>query len=236
MRRAIALIELIFAIVIIGISLLAIPNIVGVTAKSSNEAFTQEAISNGFSYMGMILAQYWDEVNTDSKYNTSILYVKSGDSELKEAVDDNGNPLGRRIGSPISTPRRFAKDINGVKLYATSPTNLGLETAETTPDDIDDFHNRTTTLKNIEATTTDSGDYKDTSITLYTQVKYVSDKTNYKLAHITFNNPFDTNVPNSSNIKLITLTITSPNDPNKFIIFRAFSSNIGAAKIKERLF
>ena len=237
MKKAVALIELIFAIVIIGLSLLSIPNIIGMSTKSSNEAFTQEAISNGFSFMGMILAQYWDEVVTDPKYNSSILYVKNGDSELEEAKDAYGNLLGIRVGSALSTSRRFAKDINGTKIYATSPSHFGVDVNDTVADDIDDFHNSSTTLQNIESTTPESGDYKDISITMNVKVAYILDSNNYSATSINFDNPFNNiSATQSTNIKAITLQITSSNDPTKNIIFRAFSCNIGAGEIKERLF
>jgi type II secretory pathway pseudopilin PulG len=237
MKKGIALIELIFAIVIMGIALVSVPNLIAITSKSSNEAFTQEAISSGFSYMGMILSQYWDEKLTDEDFSPTILYVKSGDSELEEAKDNFGNPLGRRVGSPLSTSRRFAKDINGVKIFAADMLSQELSD-DNSPDDVDDFNNKSFTLVNNEVTDPVTGDYKDTAVIMSIKVNYISDETNYNSSTVSFNNPFLSSkiAISSTNIKSIEIFVTSPNDPNRLIIFKGFSCNIGATEIKERLF
>jgi Tfp pilus assembly protein PilV len=235
MKRAIALIELIFAIVVIGITLISVPNLIKTTTKASSQAITQEAVSNAVSHMNLILSSFWDEQATNPKYSNPILYVKGGDSQLNEATDTNGNLLGRRVGSPKTTSRRFATDISGNKLKATEPINFGFDNNETEPDDVDDFNNLTRNLVNIENTSATQGDYKDTTLTLSSSVTYISDNANYNQTTINFN-PFGINSAQSTNIKEITVTLTSPNDPDKTIILKGFSCNIGSAKIKERVF
>jgi len=240
MKKAIALLELIFAIVVIGITLVSVPNLIRTTTKASNGAVTQEAISNVASHIDMVMSQFWDEEATNPKYNNPILVVQNGNASLDEAKDSKGYYLGRRVGSAISTSRRFTVDINGTKLKASNI--LSLEAGELEPDDIDDFNNQSFILVNRESTTAQEGDYKDRSVQIATTVNYILDKptnvSNYNSSVIDFDNPF--NVANisskSTNIKSISVTLTSINDPKKKIILRGFSCNIGSSKLKERKF
>ncbi len=234
MKKAIALIELIFAIIIIAITLLSVPNLLSISKKSATSAITQENISNGASLVSEIMSLYWDE--NDTTPNSPILYVKSGDSELNESKDTNGNLLGRRVGSNNETPRIYESDKNGNRLEASSV--LGMENNDTVEDDIDDFNGKNLTLINHigETTTADIGDFKDTTVSLDISVDYISDINNYNNQNIFFNNPFNIINNDSTNIKAITLTLTSINNRNKKIILKAFSCNIGASKLKERIF
>jgi len=233
MRRAIALIELIFAIVIISITLLSVPNMLNSTIKASNNAITQEAVSNGASHLEMIMSQYWDEESTN--YNNPILYVTKGDIELEETKDSSGNGMGIRRGSNKETPRRFALDLNGSKLYATTSVNFGLDSNDTEADDIDDFANTNYTLVNRESTTVDTGEYIDTTVNISTLVYYIPDSATYASSTVIFNNPFNTSQVESSNIKAIKVTISSSND-NKYIVFNGFSCNIGSQVLRRRDF
>ncbi len=240
MRRAIALLELIFAIVVIGITLVSVPNLIRTTTKASNGAITQEAISNVASHIDMVMSQFWDETATDPKYNNPILVVDNGNPSLDEARDSNGFLLGRRVGSAVTTSRRFAVDINGTKLIASSV--LSLEAGEVEPDDIDDFNNQTLILHNREDADVQKGDYKDSSVQITTTVNYIIDRptnvSNYNNSVIDFDNPFNTaNITNrSTNIKAISVVLTSINDPKKRVVLRGFSCNIGSSKLKERKF
>ncbi len=237
MKKAIALIELIFAIVVIGITLISVPNLIATTTKGTKNAITQEAISNGVSFMNMILSSFWDENSITQTGDNPILYVQDGSPSLNEALDSNNNPLGQRVGSAKSTSRRFGHDLNGNKIFATPTSNFGLDGTETTPDDIDDYNNYTTTIQaSSDPGDVKIGDYKDKTIALTVQVNYISDKVNYNNQSLFFN-PFNQPIQSqSSNIKLITLTVSSTKDPQKRIILRGFSCNIGSSKLKEKLF
>jgi len=272
MKRAIALIELIFAIVIISITLMSVPNLISKTTKASNNAITQEAISNASSYLSMIMASFWDENAVDPKRGNPILVVEQNTTGLSEKEENitmpggggvpggtmpggGGAPaggvsagstlhsmigLGSRAGTPISSSRRFAIDSAGNRFSATLNANLGSEGVDEEPDDIDDFNNResnlTLTSQNVLA---EEGDYKDTAIKLKTEVSYIDDTpspNSFNKKTITFNNPFGNTKNISTNIKMITLTLTSDNDPNKKVVLRAFSCNIGSAKLRRKTF
>jgi len=237
MKQAIALIELVFAIVVIGITLLAVPNLLSLSRGTAQNAITQESVSSGASQAALVMSQYWDEVDTDPNYNSPVLYVKNGDSELNETTDSNGNLLGRRVGSNQNTPRRYEVDSNGSKLEASS--TLGEESNDVEKDDIDDFDGDVYTLvHNNDKGDPTVGEFKDLNISIATIVNYIEDNNTYSQQDIVFNNPFKypSSDPNSTNIKAISVTITSTNDPNKRIVLRAFSCNIGATRLDDRVF
>ncbi len=248
MRKGIALIELIFAIVVIAITLLSVPNLIHQTNKASNQVVTQESISSAASQINMIMSLFWDENATNPKYNNPILVVQKTNSSLMDANITFGGvsyALSRRLGSPKSTPRRFAVNINGKKLTATPPAKLGIDSNDAGEmDDVDDYNGATSKLQDFNNTTTISGDYKDTSIDMNTTVYYINDNpTNmppmFKGNSITFNDPFNPNkVSNkSTNIKAIQIKLTSTNNKNLgTITLKAFSCNIGSSKLKERTF
>ena len=63
-KRAIAMIELIFALVIIGIVLMSAPMLIQQSIKSSNVALQQEAIVTASSQTAIVLSMNWDEKNS----------------------------------------------------------------------------------------------------------------------------------------------------------------------------
>ena len=237
-KKGIALLELIFSMVIIAITLISVPNLIKSTSTASKEVITQESISNAASYAAMIMSTFWDENCTDPKYANPILYVKKQDPDLQEYIS-GGVLVGRRVGSPITTSRRFKNDLTGKRL--TASTLLGTEASDGEPDDIDDYNGKSLKLTVQEPTTITNGDYKDLLIQIDTTVVYINDSADsgYDKQTVQFNNPFDSTKieTESTNIKMITLKLSSPkNDPSKQIVLRAFSCNIGSKKLKERLF
>ena len=72
-RKAIAMIELIFAIVIVGIALLSVPNLIYRATESGYTAMQQEAIAAAASDISLILTKRWDEANTDPRLPAIIL-------------------------------------------------------------------------------------------------------------------------------------------------------------------
>jgi len=241
MKKAIALVELVFAIVIIGITLLSVPNLISTATNSSSQVITQEAIANTASYINIIMSRSWDESST--KFNNPILKVSSGMDELSETNLSFGFKYPRRVGSALSTSRRFITDLNGSLLSANS--TLGKEEViDTDPDDIDDFNNIAYSLiYSINNTAINKEDYKDLNIQINTKIKYIYEAptntpSTFNKSSVKFDNPFNyAKVKiDSTNIKSIEVTLKSANDSNKRVILRAFSCNIGGSKLKERKF
>jgi len=234
MRSAIAMIELIFSIVVMGIVLMSAPMLVSIAAKSGYVAMQQESIAAASSEIGMILTRQWDEGNTDFNKTAPILRTTNGDSGLDENV-----PTGRRAGTPSSSQRSFFTSVGG---DLDASTNF---TAEADFDDIDDYNGNNTQLKlyNSETTGADIGDYVDTDINIQTTVSYMEDDASNGISYVnggptlTFNDPFNRVTAATSNIKSVNVRLTTTNtatELNKTIILNAFSCNIGTYELKER--
>jgi len=238
-RPAIAMIELIFAIVIIGIVLMSAPMLISTAAKSGYVVIQQEAISETASRVNMIMGYHWDENSADETILDPILQTASPVTDLAESTYIDGNGTGRRIGTPRESYRSFVRPDNS-RVTATVAGTLGPDGLE---NDIDDF------IGNIGLNLAGTGtgaDYIDKDVTMETTIAYIddapTDTTTYSPAGNTIN--FDANFNQTSatttNIKRIGTTLTSdaasPDELGKTIILHAFSCNIGGYKLEERDF
>jgi len=225
LRPAIAMIELIFALVIMGITMMSAPMLISTATESTYVAIQQEGINEAASRINMIMGYQWDENNTNDLYIPPLLNVNAGAT----AFDEVGNTA-RRIGIPANSYRTFIlSDRNTSQLNASV---LGSDGGDS--DDIDDFTN--TSLNQIETATID---YAERSINIATTVNYNSDTVSggYNQQTITFV-PFTVSA-GSTNIKAITVTLTSTSsisELDKTIILRGFSCNIGGYQLEERIF
>ncbi len=230
LRPAIAMIELIFAIVIMGIVLMSAPMLISTASQSTYVALQQEGINEAASRVNMIMGYAWDENNTDDRYTPPILHVTSGNSDL----DMTNVITARRTGTPMVSQRTFIlSDANSSDLNASSA--LGNDGGDL--DDIDDFIGNIS-LTEIETATVDY--VEKTTININTAITYSSDSPSggtYTAQTITFV-PFAAS-GGTTNIKSIEVTLTSTtslDELEKTIILRAFSCNIGGYELKERLF
>ena len=241
LRPAIAMIELIFAIAIMGIVLMSAPMLIQTATSAAYVAIQQESISEAASRVNMILSYSWDENNTDESYPSTILTVTSGAPDLDKTLTM------QRKGTPPISYRSFA-DSNGSELNATTAASFLLDPAEATPDDIDDFHNEVIHLRDISAISGRHADIdyieKTTDINITTHISYSTDNTeegDYQQSPITYN-PFTAlgGLPtDTSNIKMIEVTLrsaTSVSELQKTITLRAFSCNIGSYVLEEKDF
>ena len=235
-RPGVAMLELIFAIVVIAIVLMSAPMLVSTATKSSNVAIQQESINEAATQLNIILGYHWDENDTDENYIDPVLHVTNGDTNLSEIPG-----TGRRLGTPIESQRAFVRE-DGRSFFASNI--LGSEGGDR--DDIDDF-NGTTSLREIQPSA--GNNYiETTTVNIATTVNYISDAP--VATSGTYANPGADNkllfVPDlagtavaSTNIKRITVTLTSTSgeaDLNKTIVLHAFSCNIGGYKLEERRF
>lgn len=214
MRHAMSMIELVVAIVIMGITVMTLPLILTQVQNNNAFAMQQEAILAAKAKIGDILTYEWDNKSYDDNASRSfVLDTPTGDSELARF---NGQ---LRRGHVNAESRR--------KFYATetnATTTLGMEGV--TFNDIDDFTGRPP--NRITATLESAGtlDYVF-DLNLATTVNYVADDANYTASTI---NGFAFNFANApaipTNIKTISVTV-SGGDQN--ITLRAFTCNIGEA-------
>jgi hypothetical protein len=213
------MIELIFAIVIMGIVLMSAPTLMSTSEKSTSTVIQQEGINQAVSRIAMILTYPWDENDANSSCIPPVLRVTHGASALEPLATD---PT-RRAGVPKSTKTRKFNTC-GKELNASS---LGPDPGDSGKDDIDDF--QSTTLSTIQNA---GGRYlgKD-SANIATTIAYGTDTASYGNGGntpIVFNGP--TAATPTTNIKKIDVTVTtfgSDAELSNSITMHAFSCNIG---------
>ena len=223
-KRGIAMIELIFALVIMGIVLMSAPMLIHQSIKSGNVALQQEAIAAAASHTSMLLSLHWDENNT--KYNAGISPILGTNTKMT-------NPLS---GLTANLRGRSTRDANSTIITAvpTIKENSfeGTENVNNTFDDVDDYNKQSVRLVvyNDENAEAELGDYVDVNLEINTTVNYADDTIDLTTSTPNVANTLMTEVPNSTNIKFITVNLTSASgvdELNKNITMQAFSCNIG---------
>ncbi len=224
-KKAIAMIELIFALVIMGIVLMSAPMLIQQSIKSSNVALQQEAIVATASHTSLLLSMYWDEKNTPNEENAS-------DTNYGEILDIN-----RTNDSNFTYPDRNNSSLRSISssiITATINTHANHDNNETDIfefDDVDDFNDEPFGLMLFNDEISNS-DYVDTNITISTSVNFAEDRLQSGLV----SNILDINLTSttdSTNIKFITVNLISNyvEELNKSITMKAFSCNIGQYSI-----
>jgi hypothetical protein len=234
-RDAVAMIELIFAIVIMGIALMSAPRLISQAVNGGLSVVQQEAIVADATEIGMIMTRAWDEADTNDSDTAPILVV----SEDIDALNEKDSS-GKRVGIPKEATRSFVS-ATGSRLDATA---IGRDANDGSDeyDDIDDFHDKNTTLNSKESTTTEDGDYIDNSLEMLTKVEYIKTETSddtFTDETINYDSPFGKTSSDTTNIKMISTTITSGGHSDVLdtnITLRAFMCNIGTYTIQTRSF
>jgi len=239
-RPGVAMIELIFALVVMGIALMSAPMLISTATKSGYVTIQQEGINEAASRISIIQGYHWDEQTSDESYVDIVLKVNGGDSNLSDY-----NNTGKRFGTPKESYRKFVREDGSKNIAATAPASLGLDAGESinNENDIDDFNGNSITLKELATSDSDTID----SIEINTTVSYRSDTLTTSTGD-TYIHPVGQNLKynvnfnaapqgSSSNIKQITVTLTSTSGTDelkKTIVLHAFSCNIGGYQLEER--
>lgn len=224
-RAGFSLVELVISIVVIAISVMAIPLMLQESSKNDSFTLTQEVILGAKTKMGNILTYQWDENSTDRETEGMIrvLDVQNGDSEL----DRNGSIAldreNKRIGHIVRNKRRKMMDEDN-----SFPSSVvdGL-------DDIDDFDGENTQIIVDSGESADGLDYIFKDVNISTSISYVLDQTDYSMQNIDFNLSTTAISVQSTNIKMIEVNVTSDSLGTPFVL-RAFVSNIGETQLDER--
>lgn len=236
-RDAIAMIELIFSIVIIGLVMLTAPMLIDRSTSSTYVALQQESIAAAATQMNIIMTAEWDHSNTDGIEGAPVLQTSTASTAMSNCT--SSHPVG-----VTSSSGRYCNGLSSSTLFyqATAIGPEGLEGAIN--DDIDDYNADATQVSvyENEIYATYQGDYLDRNITIASNVYYGDDTPrnasntagNYQTS-TTFSNPFKTVInANTTNIKLITVQLSSSNSADeisdKYIILSAFMCNVGAPK------
>ncbi len=230
------MIELIFAIAVIGITLMSVPNLTSMSSKTTYVALQQESVTMLSSQLASIMTAQWDQKDTNDSIGYPVLQTDSSTipactTALPLGVSDNDG--------------RYCRALDDKYYQASSTLGADANDANTGSNDIDDFDNTTTeaTVYNSEEIKTYQGNYIDVNISIKTNIWYGDDKphksngsaTTYK-QQTTFSNPFDRKITDGTtrNIKLIRARLTSHNPSkeiaDKNITMGAFMCNIGASK------
>lgn len=215
------MIELIVAIVIMGIAFLAIPMINNEAIKSGENAMLQESVAAGASQTELLLTLKWDDGGND------VLVTGSGTSFEGNVTASGGNrEIDTVSASAIGHDSPGDDDLNDVDDYDGESVELNIYIDGGGKDG--DF-------------LTHQGNYADQLITMATTVQYADDTNATFDTATTMNgiNPFKAGTPaGTSNIKLITTTLSttlntgSDTIDNKEIKLQTFSCNIGKATIQ----
>lgn len=232
MRNAISMIELVVAIVVMGIVVASIPLLLN--QVNENDAYTlqQEAIMSAKTKIANILAYDWDEnsyQDTGARKAYIVRVSNQGDTELNTTKMFGVKTV--RVGNALTPGSR---EFNTT---ATATTVAALGQEGTVFDDVDDFHGQASTLVlgDINIAFSDAGnlDYLF-DLNLTTTVNYASDSGTYSsrvLNDFTFS---PTAVVSSTNIKVVNVTVRGAEQD---IVLRAFTSNIGEIKpLDKRIF
>lgn len=233
-HKGIAMIELIFALVILGITLMSAPMLVSQATTSSTITFQQESIAMIASHTSALMTYQWDENNTipEANPNPDILRIPvSGDTdgELDDGNTANVIRGGAVLSFPIARRRQMSIDVPAIPaLIPARQASPHIGDDANDFDDIDDFDTTTleTSTASAGASLVTEGEYMDTTIKLNTTIDYANDTTNYGVVG-TIDRPSFAVTGNPTNIKTITTTLTSEQIPDKTITLQAFMCNIG---------
>jgi len=239
-RAAIAMIELIFAIVIIGLTLMSAPMLINQASTSGYVAIQQESIAAAASQIGLVMTRHWDERDSNVTQGSPILtttYSTAGNAPL---VITAVTPRPGMVLGSSSRPIVYADGTLGA-----ASTSLQSDANDT--DDLDDFNGLSYGLEvfNNETIDTAIGDYIDKNLTIAVVIDYGNDEPStvngaatangYADTTITLSNPFLGTPSGTTNIKLINVTLTTnagTPELEKSISLSAFSCNIGGYEAK----
>jgi len=205
-KSSFTLIEIIIAMVIVGISITAVPMLLNSSSNNMSTSLQTDSFYNAYSTIALVQSLNWDENNTKDDNYYKVLTSPNGDSELK--CDRSGT--------------KQLDNKSGANCDDNTTSHIGVDDGEdkddvTTFDDIDDFNG-----------------YEINSLSKYNLkmgIYYISDKADYSKKDIFFND--NKKISTDSNIKQIELNVTDKN--NKLLsVFRFESANIGKVKVYSR--
>jgi type II secretory pathway pseudopilin PulG len=210
------MIELVIAIVVMGIAVMTLPLMLERTQENNAFAMQQEAILAARTELGDVLTFPWDENSIQNDVVGVLDVHANADNELDR------NTTQRRVGHVLQDRRRKFFSAN---TQATTPLNLG---NDGNLNDIDDFIgvNNYNLSGNL--------DYRF-DFDMNTSVVYINDAANYAAQDMAIFT-FDRNASNTStNIKLVSV-ILDINATDTSFRLDAYSTNIGGSSLLRRAY
>jgi len=211
LRKASSMIELVIAIVIMGIAVMTLPLMLERVQANNAFAMQQEAILAAKTQLGDMITYPWDE---NSLKNNVVAVLDTQSASYQREVNTT-----RRIGHVKQDKRRkFFNNTTNASVIGTATNNII---------DIADFDTDVAELNKLNAADADFAgtlDYRfDFNMT--TSVRYINDNP----VNFVFS---DANISTTSNIKMITVTLQGDNIST--FKLRAYSSNIGESELLRR--
>ena len=202
-KSSFTLIELLMAIIIVGIAVTSIPMILAAISRGTEVTTKSDSIYNAYTTLALVESLDWDENNTKGDNFYKVLTADNGDSELK-------------------CERKGTKELDnesGADCDDNKTSHIGVddgedETNSSTFDDVDDFNG-----------------YEVDNLTKYNirvGVYYVNDNADYSAKNIFFNDTYSKS--SGTNIKVVEINVTKKNG-DLIMVIRGESDNIGAVKI-----
>ena len=226
-RNAFTMIELIFAIVIMAIVIIALPRMMRTNSNALEANVNQEAIFGASAALMQTLSYPWDtnSPGNNGSYNKIVAipnYTGTGDYgryfNNSDQYDTNGS---FRVGAILEPGHRRFHDYNDSDanisgLTLNNPNPL-CNTISTTP-----FINNNPSAqgyKQAYATSTDVG--------------YITDTSNANNIFV-FNSNGETNSP--TNMKMVTVKIVNATTDKPIVLLRSYSANIGETSFYSRTY
>lgn len=223
-RYAFTLIELIFAIVIIAISVISLPMMSQVTSENMENSLTQEAIFASIAEINVAIAYVWDEASLAD----TLLSSAAGVNELSRVVSTAGTPgncinsglidtdgafIMRRTGHVNRRCLNLINNVTTIPAYTGAIFQDSLHAAEHPYQSILDAGNT--------AAATSATGYKK-------QYQSELDVERCDGACIDFGDG------NNINMKEITVTVRDMQDLSVVTVLRTYSANIGEVAYNDR--
>lgn len=241
MRNGFTMVELIFTILILAVTTMAIPRMVAQTAELNVFAIKQELVMNAKTVLTQIAKVPWDSAYKYEKCTTNPAATvderKANANTCLEPTSihriPNGNlVLNQRVGIVRDGEERIINNSDPVNAPI-GESNFGFGARN----DIDNYNGYNNVMNPVvdAAGANTSGDFLLTT-NINVVVGFVPDVLtigNYANSTTISANlaTATTNVP--SNIKMIQITATDNADPARSVVLRTYSFNIGASSIRD---
>ena len=147
-RNGIAMIELIFAITVMGIVMLSAPMLINRATSGAYVAMQQESVAAAATQINMIMTAEWDEMDTNVTRGEPVLRTAS--TVFNQCTGTRDMPAGVTAASG-----RYCKTLDGTNPPPFASIALGKDTGEGLNyfDDIDDYDGNVTTVSVYNAET-----------------------------------------------------------------------------------
>jgi len=207
-RFAFTMIELIFAIVIIAVSVMSLPMMTQITSKSIDDSLVQEAIFAAVAGLNEARTYRWDELSMYDRNTTS------GDPEFARVVHTGNANDCTIVGTP---PTSFNRRVGHINRKCISDLSGRPSTNNAIGDSLHEAAHGAESIYIVGATTSAAG-YKK----LYNSTLDVN-------LNASFGIPADN--PNS-NMKELVIEILDASDNSTIVQLKAYSANIGEVRYR----